>query len=236
MFRCQHEPKNKIMLQQLWKTNAWVREGTYLFLLTLCCFGLSLFRIGYSGSNKYLFLNWNLFLAFMPWFFTSLLHVFPQWKKHKLILWMIGLSWLAFFPNAPYILTDLFHLHGSSSMPMWFDLVLILAFAWTGILFGFLSLWDLEKLMATKVQKRWIPFISVGLLFLSSFGIYLGRYLRWNSWDLLNRPGAIIQDVGERVIYPLEHTRTWGVTFFMGVLLVLMYISFRLVYARNNVR
>ncbi len=147
---------------------------------------------------------------------------------------MIGLSWLAFFPNAPYILTDLFHLNVSSSMPVWFDLVLILAFAWTGLLFGFLSLWDLEKLMATKVQKRWVPFISVGLLFLSSFGIYLGRYLRWNSWDLLNRPGSIIQDVGERVIYPLEHTRTWGVTFFMGILLVLMYISFRLVYSRNT--
>jgi len=147
---------------------------------------------------------------------------------------MIGLSWLAFFPNAPYILTDLFHLNHGAAMPMWFDLVLILAFAWTGILFGFLSLWDFEKLLKTKLSRKWIPLISVGLLFLSSFGIYLGRYLRWNSWDLIHRPFSIFQDVSDRVLYPLEHTRTWGVTFFMGILLVLMYVSFRLVYARNS--
>lgn len=219
---------------QLLKTNARIREGAYLFLLTMCCFGLSLFRVGYSGSMKYLFLNWNLFLAFIPWFLTTLLYLFPNWTKSNLLLWMMGLSWLVFFPNAPYILTDLFHLHSMSNMPVWYDLILILAFAWTGILFGFLSLWDFEKLLATKMTKRWIPIISIGLLFLSSFGIYLGRYLRWNSWDLLNRPMAVLQDVGDRVIYPLEHTRTWGVTFFMGILLVLMYVSFRLVYNRNK--
>jgi uncharacterized membrane protein len=219
---------------QLLKSNTRFKEGAYLFLLTMCCIGLSLFRVGYSGSIKYVFLNWNLFLAFVPWFLTSLIHVFPHWQERRSLLWFLGLSWLLFFPNAPYIFTDLFHLNSGSNMPIWFDLILILAFAWTGILFGFLSLWDFENLLSKRIHTKWIPYISLGLLFLSSFGVYLGRYLRWNSWDVLNKPGAILYDVGSRVVHPFEHPRTWGVTLFLGILLTLMYGSFRLVYARNR--
>lgn len=231
--RCENVLKQYCMLQLL-KSNPRIKEGGYLFLLTLCCFGLSLFRIGYSGSTKYLFLNWNLFLAFVPWLLTSSLQVFPQWQKRKSLLWLVGLSWLAFFPNALYIFTDLFHLHSGSSMPIWFDLILILAFAWTGILFGFLSLWDFENLLSKRMHKKWVPMISIGLLFLSSFGVYLGRFLRWNSWDLIQRPGAILEDVGSRIIFPMEHPRTWGMTLFMGVLLTIMYLSLRLIYARTK--
>ena len=118
-------------------------------------------------------------------------------------------------------------------MPVWFDLVLILSFAWTGLLFGFLSLWDIERLLSRYLSRFWISVISIGLLFLGSFGIYLGRYLRWNSWDIIKEPFGLLYDIGDRLINPFSHPRTWGMTLFMGFFLNLVYWSFRLI--RNRV-
>lgn len=119
-------------------------------------------------------------------------------------------------------------------MPIWFDLVLILSFAWTGLLYGFLSLWNLEALMEQFLSKRMITSISVFLLFVSSFGIYIGRYLRWNSWDILHHPGRLLGDVGDRLINPFDHSRTWGVTIFMGLFLVMLYFTFRILRNSKN--
>ena len=114
-------------------------------------------------------------------------------------------------------------------MPKWFDLILILSFAWTGLIFGYLSLWDIEKLLSKYLSQFWISLISVTLLFIGSFGIYLGRYLRWNSWDILNEPFYLIYDITDRLVNPLDHPRTWGVTIFMGVFLNMIYWTFRLI-------
>lgn len=113
-------------------------------------------------------------------------------------------------------------------MPIWFDLALILSFAWTGLLFGFLSLMDLEQLLLKRFSKRKVYVFSTFLLFVSGFGIYLGRYLRWNSWDLIHTPGHIFVDVGHRLIFPWEHPRTWGMTIFMGIFLNMIYWSLKL--------
>ena len=143
--------------------------------------------------------------------------------------------WLLFFPNAPYILTDLFHLrYDQLSMPIWFDLVLILAYAWTGLLFGFLSLWDIERLLAEWVHPKLVTALSVSLLFLGSFGIYLGRYLRWNSWDLITEPFRLIYDIGDRIVNPFEHPRAWGMTISMGIFLNMIYWSFHFIRNRST--
>ncbi len=118
-------------------------------------------------------------------------------------------------------------------MPMWFDLLLILSFAWVGLLFGFMSLWDIEKIVSNYMNKTWVTLMSIGLLFLGSFGIYVGRYLRWNSWDIVQEPFALIYDIGDRIINPFEHPRTWGVTLFMGLFLSLVYFSFKFVRNRD---
>ena len=129
-------------------------------------------------------------------------------------------------------------------MPMWFDLLLILSFAWVGLLFGFMSLWDIEKILKRYLMKsrlkellRYrlsIPIFSSVLLFIGSFGIYLGRYLRWNSWDTIAKPFALIYDIGDRFVNPFEHSRTWGVTLFMGLFLNLAYWSLRLIKFRKH--
>jgi uncharacterized membrane protein len=216
------------MIKQL-KEYGRYNETIFLGSLSILCFGLSIFRFIYSNTNVFLFLNWNLFLAFLPWFFSSILMIYPKLQKKKLILIGLILSWLLFFPNAPYILTDLFHLRLNTTMPIWFDLVLILSFAWLGLMFGFMSLWDIEKIVSTQIGKRWMPIVSILLLFLGSFGIYVGRYLRWNSWDIIREPFGLIFDLGDRILNPFHHPRTWGMTIFMFVFLSMVYWSLRFI-------
>lgn len=214
------------MYKQLVKTNQ-LQISIFMGILSVFCFALSVFRTELSGTRHFLFLNWNLFLAFVPWFLTLILNVNQNLQKNPLVVFGLLGIWLLFFPNASYILTDLFHLSHHSSMPIWFDLVLILSFAWTGLLYGFLSLWNLEELMKRFLSPKTITALSVFLLFVSSFGVYIGRYLRWNSWDILSHPGRLMQDVGDRFINPADHPRTWGVTIFMGLFLTMLYFTFR---------
>lgn len=210
-------------------------ETVFLMLISLFCFASSIFRFVYSDTKLFLFLNWNLFLAFLPWLFTSIVIIKSSLKSKKIVIIVLLCFWLLFFPNAPYILTDLFHLRLQTSMPIWFDLVLILSFAWTGLLFGFLSLWDIESILGTFIKnKKIISAISVFLLFLGSFGIYIGRYLRWNSWDIISEPFKLMYDIGDRIVNPFSHPRMWGMTIFMGIFLNILYWSFKLIRKRKT--
>jgi uncharacterized membrane protein len=118
-------------------------------------------------------------------------------------------------------------------MPLWFDLLLILSFAWTSLLFGFLSLWDLEFILYQKIKSPLVSLVSAALLFIGSFGVYLGRYLRWNSWDIIIHPLLVFSDIGEHIMNPLEHQDAWGMTLFMGLFLNMLYRSFRLIKRRS---
>ncbi|MFT4073035.1 MAG: DUF1361 domain-containing protein [Dysgonamonadaceae bacterium] len=209
-------------------------EIVFMGALTLFCFGISVFRFIYSDTKVFLFLNWNLFLAFIPWGLTTLTVIKPKIRQSKITIYILLFTWLLFFPNAPYILTDLFHLRLQiSSMPIWFDLVLILSFAWTGLLFGLLSLWDIEEILQQSMKKTYVTILSTGLLFLGSFGIYIGRYLRWNSWDIIAEPFKLAYDIGDRLINPFAHPRTWGMTILMGLFLNILYWSFQLIRKRK---
>ena len=215
------------------KNKKRLQESVFLGLVSLVCFGFSVARIIYSDSNMFLFLNWNLFLAFIPWALTSWTILRPKLKQNKKLMALVLFSWMLFFPNAPYILTDLYHLTIHSTVPIWFDLILILSFAWVGLIFGFLSLWDIERILTHTYQFSHAKKLSVALLFLAAFGIYIGRYLRWNSWDILSDPFGLIHDIGSRLMFPFHYPTTWGVTLFMGLFLNLSYWSFRYIGQRE---
>jgi uncharacterized membrane protein len=221
------------MINQLKEANR-LNETLFLGVISLTCFALSVFRFVYTDTRTFLFLNWNLFLAFIPWFFSSILAIYPRLRKRKLAVTLLISLWLLFFPNAPYILTDLFHLRWNTSMPLWFDLVLILSFAWTGLLFGILSLWDIEKILAIRIHRKVLPLITACLLFLGSFGIYIGRYLRWNSWDILVEPHNLFYDIGESIISPFLNRKALGMTLFMGLFLNIVYWSFHLIRKKKD--
>ncbi len=199
-----------------------------LALMTGFCMLLSVLRVYLSGSFYFLFLVWNLFLAAVPFIITSLISF--KSKSRVQLFKIIGVSivWLLFFPNAPYILTDLFHLRLITDFPKWFDLILIISYAWTGLLFGFLSLLKIEALYRCYLSNIKIEIFSSLILFVASFGIYLGRYLRWNSWDILNNPEGLLYDITNRIVNPFEHPRTWGMTLLFGVLLNMVYWTIKL--------
>jgi uncharacterized membrane protein len=216
------------MLRKL-KEYGRLELSLFLAAMTIFCFALSIFRIYVTYSRVFLFLNWNLFLAFIPWLASSIIIISSKLRKQKSSLLGLLFIWILFFPNSPYILTDLFYLRVESTVPIWFDLILILSFAWTGLVYGFVSLVDIETLLVKNLGKQISGIIIVFLLFLGSFGVYLGRFLRWNSWDVIQDPFKLGHDIGDRLINPIAHSRTWGLTILMGILLNMMYWSIKLI-------
>lgn len=193
--------------------------------------GLLSLRIVYTRSPIYAFLVWNLLLAAMPLGISTLLTRVKLLQRSSLTFaGLVGL-WLLFFPNAPYILTDLLHLNASRGAPLWFDLILIASFSWSGLILGFLSLSDLQDVLRRRHGNTVSIVFAGAALTSAAFGIYLGRFLRWNSWDLMTRPELLLRDVADRVLNPLSHPTAVAVTVLLSVLLTLWYLAFRVVTA-----
>jgi uncharacterized membrane protein len=199
-----------------------------LVLSSLLALGIFLGRI-YLSDNWYQYRNlvWNLFLAWLPYlfsFFAALLkRVFPrQW-------WMLiipGGLWLLFFPNAPYIVTDFLHLQHRPPVPLWYDIFLLASFSWTGIFLAIASLRTMH--MIVRDYLGWIIgwLFAGGALALSGLGIYLGRFDRWNSWDLLIHPKSILRDIAVRLANPTQNLRFFVFTILVTAFLVVCYLTF----------
>lgn len=219
------------MIERLKKLNR-LNISILLLIMTLFSLGLSILRFIITDTKVFLFMNWNLFLAFLPWLISSV--IIYKGVNNKFYLILLILSWLLLFPNSPYILTDLFHLRLRASAPLWYDLIVLLSFAWTGLSYGFFSLMDIEVLFSKHMNKKVITVISSLFLFICSFGIYLGRFLRWNSWDIISNPFGLFNDIIDRVINPFDYPGTWGMTILLGMLLNLMYFTFKIIKLKNN--
>jgi uncharacterized membrane protein len=157
-------------------------------------------RVVLTGSSFGLFLPWNLFLAAVPLMVSTVLVRLDARGASPWVLGALGAVWLAFLPNAPYILTDLVHLGHRPPVPFWYDLAMILSGAGVGLLSGYVSLADVQGVLARRWGAAVGWAVSVGVLFLSAFGIYLGRVLRWNSWDVVTAPGALFRDVARSAL------------------------------------
>ena len=198
-----------------------------LALCALLCFAFWFTRILFTRSLGYEFLIKNLFLAWLPYFF-SLVAVgmargtTPQPKWNAPLIW---LAWLVTFPNAPYIFTDLIHWRNRPPiMPWWFDLGLVLMFGLAGCFAGIVSL----KMMHDLVRRAiggiggWMFVTAVALL--SGFGIYLGRFERWNSWDLFIQPRILLKQTLFSSLGPHSVDRTFGVTLMYGAMILVTYV------------
>ncbi len=187
---------------------------------------LLLVRFIHTGTFQHVYLLWNLFLAWIPYHITLVMQGYDQ-HRWKLRLWLpVFLAWMAFLPNAPYIITDLYHLpEGAGRAPMWFDLILILSFAWNGLIFGFISIRQMQRMVLTRFP--WVPaqpFIATVML-LCGWGVYIGRYLRWNSWDLLVSPLPLLRQTGAMIMFPWQYTHVWGFTICMGLFMHIIYTA-----------
>jgi uncharacterized membrane protein len=181
------------------------------------------FRVFYFHSVHFIFLLWNIFLAWMPYTFSKYLNNKQAgWKQ----LLLSGL-WLLFLPNAFYIVTDLVHLRHPSVVPLWFDAAIIFSAATAGLIMGLISVYRIEKYLVQKFARWQVSLIMPAIFFLSSFGVYLGRYLRWNSWDILANPAELFLSIAGRVIAPQDHLRTWGMTVVLTGIFSLLYYTFK---------
>lgn len=195
---------------------------------------LLLVRIQVTGSFRYGFLLWNMFLAGLPLAAAVIL----KWLQHNhalktWVLLAIGAFWLLFLPNAPYILTDLVHFRKATTLFIWLDLMLILSFAWSGLIMGLISLLYVQDV----VEKHWNTWAGWALALSSivacSFGIYLGRILRWNSWDLFSRPAELFGDITSSFSGPITDP-SWGITVGFSGLLMMAYLTLRLLVVQGR--
>lgn len=182
----------------MWRSATW--HDLRVPLLTLAsasALGVTLVgaRTILSWQGHHLYLVWNLFLAWIP----VLLAVWLEERDRKGTakdwrFWAMAFAWLMFFPNAPYILTDLSHLKFATRMHWWTDLILILLFAFTGLVLAFVSLHRMHSLVSRRRGgvTGWVFVFGVAIL--SGFGVYLGRFKRWNSWDVILNPVGLFKD------------------------------------------
>lgn len=197
----------------------------FLALNSIFCILLLFFRVYVTGSLFYGFLIWNLFLAAVPYIISSALSETVWLKKQTLVLFAVLGVWLLFLPNAPYLITDLMHLRHAKSSLSWLDPFMLFAFAWNGLIFGLLSMYQVFQILSDKwnttVAKR-LLFIVV---FLCGFGIYLGRFLRWNSWELFSDPIILLKDCANSILNPIYRTRTLGITLSFGTFLWMLFAT-----------
>ncbi len=184
-------------------------------------------RVMRSDSLAYRNLVWNLALAWVPYlaalWAASLYTLLP---RTRWLLIIPGALWLAFFPNAPYIVTDFLHLQQRPSIPIWYDILLLATFAWTGLFLAIISLRTMHTLI--KQHLGWfVGWLFAGTaLLLGGLGIYLGRFSRFNSWDLVLNPTDVLYDVAVRFINPIRNISFFGFTLLFSAFLLVVYLTF----------
>ncbi|MCL6511234.1 MAG: DUF1361 domain-containing protein [Anaerolineae bacterium] len=191
-----------------------------LAVASLICLSIWAARAIYVGAPSYRFLLWNLFLAWIP-----LLCALMTERSRGWLAVACGAAWLLFFPNAPYIITDLVHLRDHGRWMFWVNLIMLLSFAITGLLLGYLSLYVMQK----RVKRHFGPLagwiFALGTLALCSFGIYLGRFGRWNSWDVVLEPVSLLRDIWQIVRHPIGNWEVYAISALMTAFLVGTYLA-----------
>jgi len=182
------------------------------------------FRIVYSDTLSYIFYIWNLFLAIFPFLISRRLFKYDRIDKKVICLLFI---WILFLPNAPYVVTDLFHYKERWPVPKWYDLLLVTSAAWNGLLAGFISVMQVEQFLHKFLPKKKTRYVVPVVFFLCGYGIYIGRFLRFNSWDIITDPLQLISVSIRHFLLPHEYLSVWKFTVLFAIMLVIIYHSLK---------
>jgi uncharacterized membrane protein len=196
-----------------------------LAALSLAAVGLLVVRIDRVGEPAFIFLTWNLFLAWIPFVLSLSMAAVHSRGGPRPLLWVLGAGWLLFLPNAPYILTDFIHLGKVGGVPLWFDTALIGTFAAAGLALGLGSLLVVHHVVEARAGRVVGWAVAVSSLVLSAIGIYLGRFPRFNSWDVVSNPHSLIPVVLQRLADPLGNTFLLRFGMVMSTLLLVSYLA-----------
>lgn len=206
-----------------------------LLVASALCVALLEIRVHETGSSYYRFLIWNLTLAWVPFVIAVAAYARAQ-RRIDALVWLLLVPWLLFFPNAPYLLTDFIHLDEGPA-PLWYDALMLSAFAWTGLMLGFGSLHLVQMILRQAFGPRVAWAAVLGALGLASVGVYIGRFIRFNSWDALLHPLAVADVVREQLgSVPLRAAEGFvALTTFLavGYLVVYSFTDLRLELERD---
>lgn len=209
----------KTLIQLKFKTLALITVALTFSVIVL------MVRMKLNKSFFFLFLIWNVFLAIIPYAITMYLNIMQNLSKLKLGFWFV--VWLAFLPNAPYIITDLIHIRIGNDSFLWLDILVVLSFALSGLFMFYISIIDMQHLAKSKFKKIPIATATIVILFLCGFGVYLGRFLRYNSWGIISEPQVLISDVLNILISPFQNSEAWLFTLGFGTFLVVGFWMFK---------
>ncbi|HVS79197.1 MAG TPA: DUF1361 domain-containing protein [Candidatus Saccharimonadales bacterium] len=203
------------------------RFGLAVGILSLADLILLGVRVLVTGSHRYGFIPWNLALAWISLLFAGIL--MSELKNHRWQSWQnisLTVGWLVFLPNTWYVLTDFVHIFPNGEISQLYDIVLISLLVFTGFILGFTGLFLIHRELLARLDqlKSWL--LIEGVVLLSSFAIYLGRDLRWNSWDVITNPGSVIINASQGIDDPFGSPRALNVTLLFFVLINVIYLAF----------
>lgn len=207
------------------------REVNLLFasIVATCLVSVLLLvgRILVSDSLRYIFLIWNLVLAAVPallaWWLVERLKT-RGWFAWQQILISAGV--ISFLPNTFYLITDFVHLRQNSEAPLYFDVVMLSSFVFNGMVLGFITIYLLHRQLLRRLDGNRALAAVMFIFLLASFATYLGRFTRFNTWDILLRPAGLLFDVSDRFVNPSQHTDTYIATITLFAVLATTYLVF----------
>jgi uncharacterized membrane protein len=204
----------------------WKVSATSKMLLLCVAFTMSLLlvRMLYSQTLDYSFYGWNTFLAAIPYLISTQLIKLRTIRFPAIIMLFI---WLVFFPNAPYLITDLLHYEERPPVPFWYDILLVISATWNGLILGFTSLMNVERFLSRHIKPVWVTVSVFISLFLCSYGVFLGRFLRLNSWDIASKPVDLAYTSAHHVLQPQRYPKLWVFTVLFAVVLSLIYFTLK---------
>ncbi|HEV2403459.1 MAG TPA: DUF1361 domain-containing protein [Candidatus Saccharimonadales bacterium] len=215
--------------------SARLRLGLALAGSSLVSISLFLTNAHTTHSWALAYMNWDLFLAWIPlllslWLARALGH--KLWSSWQTLL--ITVLWLCFLPNSFYMISDFIHIQDVSPMYVLSSTIMLSSFILNGIVLGYLSLFLIHQELLKRVSQRLAAALIGAVLVLCSFAIYLGRDLRWNSWDIVRDPSSVLVDIANHLANPLARSDLLATTFGFSLLLGSLYVV--LWYIARNLR
>ena len=175
-------------------------------LLIILAVILNVLRVILFDKYSFIYILWNILLALIPFLISSILLFYSDKKKLNKSFFVIGgFFWLIFLPNAPYVVTDLIHIGVVRAVPVLYDSILLFTSAWASLLLGMYSIYQMEKIILSRYNKKITDISIFIILLLTSFGIYLGRFLRFNSWEIFTSPVSLFQKMLKIFSYSTYH-------------------------------
>ncbi len=205
-----------------------IRIPKHIIPLLILAMSLNIARVFLFNNYTFIYLFWNIFLAFVPFFISSFLFIYTNKEKIIKPIFVIGfIIWLVFLPNAPYVVTDFIHLGRIAGVPVMYDLFVIFSAATVSLFIGLHSIYQIERIFLLKFSQKITNIIILIVILLASFGVYLGRFLRFNSWDLFTSHISLVSSISKVFTRSNDYINAYTYTFLFFLFIYTSYISFK---------